>query len=84
MRTSVDIPDDLFRRAKVEAARKGKTMKELIVDGLEKQLEESKTETGEPAWMAVFGMLADHKEDVRAAQALIDEEFSRIDLESWK
>lgn len=38
MRTSVDIPDDLYRRAKVYAAEHGKTLRQLIIDGLESQI----------------------------------------------
>jgi hypothetical protein len=34
MRTTVDIPDELFRRAKVEAALRGRTLKDLVEEGL--------------------------------------------------
>ena len=34
MRTTVDIPDELFRRAKVEAASRGRKLKDLVADGL--------------------------------------------------
>lgn len=34
MRTTVDIPDELFRRAKSEAALQGRKLKDLIVQGL--------------------------------------------------
>jgi hypothetical protein len=34
MRTTVDIPDELFRRAKVEAALHGRTLKDLVEEGL--------------------------------------------------
>ena len=34
MRTSVDIPDELFRRAKSEAALRGQKLKDLIEEGL--------------------------------------------------
>jgi hypothetical protein len=35
VRTSIDLPDRLFRRAKAAAARRGKTLRELICEGLE-------------------------------------------------
>lgn len=34
MRTTVEIPDDLFRRAKSEAALRGRTLKDLVEEGL--------------------------------------------------
>jgi hypothetical protein len=35
MRTSIDLPERLFRRAKALAARRGTTLRELICEGLE-------------------------------------------------
>ena len=40
MRTTVDIPDELFRRAKSEAALRGRKLKDLVEEGLRKLLEE--------------------------------------------
>ena len=34
MRTTVDLPDDRFRRAKAEAALRGRKLKDLIEEGL--------------------------------------------------
>ena len=34
MRTTVDIPDALFRRAKSEAALRGRKLKDLVEEGL--------------------------------------------------
>jgi hypothetical protein len=34
MRTTIDLPDDLFRRAKAEAALRGRKLKDLIEEGL--------------------------------------------------
>lgn len=34
MRTTVDIPDELFRRAKSEAALQGRKLKDLVEEGL--------------------------------------------------
>jgi hypothetical protein len=35
MRTTVDLPDDLFRDLKLKSAREGVTLKQLIVRALE-------------------------------------------------
>ncbi len=39
MRTTVDLPDDLFRRAKAEAALRGRKLKDLIEEGLRAVIE---------------------------------------------
>lgn len=44
MRTTIDLPDDLLRRAKIHAAEKGVTLKEVFAAGLEKELSEAKRE----------------------------------------
>ena len=39
MRTTVDIPDTTYRRLKSRAAAQGLSVKELILHGVEKELE---------------------------------------------
>jgi hypothetical protein len=36
MRTSIDIPDEIFKKAKITAAEQGVTIKELVIRGLQK------------------------------------------------
>jgi hypothetical protein len=38
VRTTVDIPDSLYRRLKTKAAGEGRTVKELILCGVETEL----------------------------------------------
>ena len=38
MRTTIDLEDELFREAKIEAVRRGITLRELISSMLEKEL----------------------------------------------
>jgi len=42
MRTTVDIPDELFRRAKSEAALRGRKLKDLVEEGLRLVVEQEK------------------------------------------
>lgn len=44
MRTTVDLPDALFRKAKVRAAQEGRPLKELIADGLKLVLQRGKNQ----------------------------------------
>ena len=42
MRTTVDIPDELFRRTKSEAALCGRKLKDLVAEGLRLVLDQEK------------------------------------------
>ncbi len=41
MRTTIDIPDDLLRRTKAEAALRGLRLKDLVRDALQRLLQET-------------------------------------------
>jgi hypothetical protein len=45
MRTTIDIPDQLFRQVKAEAALRGKKLKDLIEEGLRLALKEGSAES---------------------------------------
>ncbi len=38
MRTTLDLPDDVLRRAKIEAVERGSTLRQLVIDGLRREL----------------------------------------------
>ena len=38
MRTTIDIPDPLYRELKIRAAQQGSTVKEIILRGVEKEM----------------------------------------------
>lgn len=40
MKTTIELPDALFHRAKVVAAQRNTTLKQLMVDALEKEMTE--------------------------------------------
>ena len=40
MRTTIELPDDLLRMAKIAAAERGATLRELVMEGLRKVLHE--------------------------------------------
>ena len=41
MRTTVELPDSLFRKAKITAATRGMTLKEVIIQAIEKEVDPS-------------------------------------------
>ena len=52
MKTTVEIPDPLFHRVKMFAARQKMTFRELIISGLEKAMASSEA-TGNPPELSV-------------------------------
>ena len=41
MKTTIDMPDALFERTKIASARRRTTIKRLVIEGLERVLEEA-------------------------------------------
>ncbi len=82
MKITLELPDQLFRKARAAAAGRGQTFKEFITEALRDKLAgHGNTRAREPQWMQGFGKLKRlHKETVRV-QALIDEEFETIESE---
>ncbi|MGD0090001.1 MAG: hypothetical protein ABSE73_08780 [Planctomycetota bacterium] len=85
MKTTVEVPDVLFRKAKASAASKGLTLKEFLTEALEARLASLGEPGGAKPWMNVFAGLkrgaAFHVETARI-EAAIEEEFERIEPEA--
>jgi hypothetical protein len=83
MKTTIDIPDPLFRKAKARAAERGQTLKEFVTDALSARLaaDAAGRRSDEPPWMEGFGKLRHlHKETARI-QGLVEEAFEVIEPE---
>jgi hypothetical protein len=39
MRTTLDLPDDILRRAKIEAVGRGSTLRQLVIDALQREVD---------------------------------------------
>jgi hypothetical protein len=40
MRTTIDLPDDALRRAKIAAVERGSSLRQLVIDALRREMEE--------------------------------------------
>ena len=81
MKTTLEVPDLLFRKAKATAAARGQSLKEFVTDAWREKLDTGRTSMSEPAWMTGFGKLKRlHKETVRV-QSIVDQEFEVIEPE---
>jgi hypothetical protein len=82
MKTTIEIPDVLFRRAKSKAAERSQTLKEFVSEPLQEKLTSRGTaRSGDPEWMQGFGKLRHlHKETARI-QERIHEAFEVVEPE---
>jgi hypothetical protein len=79
MKTTLEIPDALFRQAKAAAAQKGIPLRELVTEALTEKLRVRGVK--EKPWMECVGGLRDlHEENLRIDK-IIEEEFGRIEPE---
>ena len=83
MKTTLEIPDSLFRKAKSKAAERGQTLKQLVTEALQEKLavNTGKGRAGEPQWMQGFGKLRRLRKETARIQARIDEQFEVIEPE---
>jgi hypothetical protein len=65
MKATIEFDDALYRRLKVEAARRGRTVRELVAEGVRHVLDSppstadaSDTATWRPAWFGALGSYA--------------------------
>jgi hypothetical protein len=86
MKTTIELPDRLYRQLKARAALKGQTIKAFFIDAVrDKLIAEQTPQNGrkdESGWKSVFGKA--NKDDMAELRRIIDEEFQRIDAEGWE
>jgi hypothetical protein len=77
MKTTLEIPDTLFRRAKSAAAEQGIPLRALVTEALAEKLRAGARE--DKPWLKSFGKLRGlHKETARIG-AIIEAEFGQIE-----
>lgn len=83
MKTTIEIPDPLFRRAKARAAERGQTLRQLVAEALQEKLaaRTGPTPLDEPLWMQGFGKLRRLGKETHRIQAKVDEAFEVVEPE---
>jgi hypothetical protein len=84
MKTTVELPETLFRRAKSMAAQEGVTLKQLLTEALESRLDARRTvHNGKdvPKWMRAYGALRHLRHERAAIERAIESEFEKIEPE---
>jgi hypothetical protein len=76
MKTTLEIPDDLFRRTKATAALRGESLKQFVTEALRSHLkQQAPGASSPPGWRSVFGQA--RPEEVEEVDAIVAEEFER-------
>jgi hypothetical protein len=83
VKTTLEIPDALFRRAKSRAAERGQSLKDFVSEALQARLapNEGASRSGEPAWMQGFGKLRRLRRETERVQNRIREAFEVVEPE---
>jgi Bacterial antitoxin of type II TA system, VapB len=81
MKTTIEIPDALFRKAKSRAAERGQSLKELVTEALQEKLavRTGRASPAEPGWMKGFGKLRRLRKETERIQARIDDVFELVE-----
>src|ERR1700719_2844550 len=83
MKTTLEIPHAIFRRATSAAAERGIPLREFVTEAVQEKLA-GNAKTGEKPWVKLAGGLRHlHKETVRINR-LIAQEFEQIEPEDWR
>lgn len=85
MKTTVELPDPLFRRAKSAAAEEGKSLKEFFTEAVTDRLRRNGLPENAPRpWEAAFGGLKHLHRENKRIERIIEKEFETIDEEEWR
>ena len=80
MKTTVDLPPELLRRVKVQAAIEGSSIKELLIEALRQRLATNRP-SHPVGWRAVFGRAK--RPEVRDVDRRLSE-LEQIAPEDWR
>ena len=84
MKTTLEIPDPIFRELKARSALAGQPMRTFVVEAIEEHLYAAAKPDSvrKKGWRAVFGKAPKAAAD--ELQAVVDREFSSVNVDDWK
>jgi hypothetical protein len=83
VKTTLEIPDPIFRRAKSVAAERGIPLRAFVTEAVEEKLDAGRKVKDKP-WMAAFGKLKHLRKETARINRIIEEEFETIEPEEWR
>ena len=82
MKTTLEIPDPIFRRAKSVAAERGIPLREYVTEAVKDKLA-SEGRTADKPWVKLAGGLKDLHRETQRINRIIEEEFEQVEPEDW-
>lgn len=83
MKTTLELPDEIFRRTKAAAALRGESLKELVTRALQAYLDRRPPEAPvQRGWRSVFGKA--RRKAVEQVDAVVSAELERIEPDTWR
>lgn len=82
MKTTLEIPNAVFRRAKSKAAERGIPLRQFVTEAVEDKLNLSRGAGSKP-WMKHLGKLKDLRSETRRINRFIEDAFEEVDAEVW-
>lgn len=82
MKTTLEMPDAVFRRAKSRAAERGVPFRQYVTEAVEEKLR-ADSPTNDKPWMKHVGKLKHLREETKRINEFIEETFEKIDPEVW-
>ena len=83
MKTTLEIPDAIFRRAKSVAAERGIPLREFVTEAVKAKLA-ANTQAGDKPWVKHLGKLKRLRKETLQINRLIEEDSEKIDPEMWR
>ena len=83
MKTTLEIPDTIFRRAKSKAAEQGIPLRQFVTEAVEDKLKVVPS-PGQKPWMKHMGKLKDLRKETQRVDQAIEEAFEEVDREMWR
>jgi hypothetical protein len=80
LKTTLEIPDFLFRRAKSAAAERGIPLRQFVTEALQEKL---RTTSQDKPWMKHLGKLKHLRKETKQVEKRVEEAFEQIDREIW-
>jgi hypothetical protein len=83
MKTTLEIPDSIFRRAKSAAAARGVPLREFVTQAVREKLSANSTPPERP-WVKHMGKLKHLHRETERINHLIEQDSEKIDAEMWR
>lgn len=82
MKTTLEIPDSVFRRAKAKAAEYQMPLRQFISEAVAEKLG-AESRAGDKGRVALAGKLRHLRKETARINGLIEREFEQVEPEEW-